>query len=417
MTLNSKKTWQFSIITVLEYALMALVLIYSSIWSLFASAGSNTFLRIGAPLILALIILRAKTLTFSRILRTLCIVAFLGIYLIATRFNAVRFTLYYIIPITLLCVYIGVMDGTDDIKGLFLKLADIVLVLSAISLLLFIFGTLLDILPFRSVVNYRWAGANRQTYTYFNLLYESQDIIFLGKSFTRNCGIFAEAPGFAVYLVMAIAAECLLRPKLRLFRCGILCVTVITTFSAKAIILAIVAIGLKYLITSGSDLLSPRIKLFLLPAVAAVGLIGIYIVFADKAESYSYLMRVDDLQASMTVFKNNPIFGAGYINDGAISDCFKLLTRPNNGLSMGVVLLLAQGGLWLTALYVVPSVLFIFRFKGHERLSWLCFLTVFWGLLFITNMPYSFLTMLVLACTIEGGRANKSENISEIENA
>lgn len=411
MSLNTP--WRFSLISALEYVLMAFVIIYSSLWSLFASAGSNTFLRLGAPLLVILIALRANALSAQRMIRVICLAAFLGIYLVATRFNSIRFILYFIIPMVLLCVYIGIMDDKEDIKGLFLKLSDIVFILSAISLFFFIFGTLLDLLPFRSTITYNWAGTNRETYTYLNLIYESQDVVFLGKEFTRNCGIFAEAPGFAVYLVVAIAAECLLRPKLRIVRCGILCLAIITTFSAKAIILAIVAIGLKYLITSGSALLSPRTKLFMMPAVLAVAFAAIFIVFNDKAESYSYLMRVDDLQASMTVFGRNPIFGAGYVNDGAISDCFRLLTRPNNGLSMGVVLLLAQGGLWLTSLYVISSVLFIFRLKGQDRLSWLCFLGVFWGLLFITNMPYSFFTMLVLACTIEGGRAKKSEMISE----
>ena len=233
MSLNTP--WRFSLISALEYVLMAFVIIYSSLWSLFASAGSNTFLRLGAPLLVILIALRANALSAQRMIRVICLAAFLGIYLVATRFNSIRFILYFIIPMVLLCVYIGIMDDKEDIKGLFLKLSDIVFILSAISLFFFIFGTLLDLLPFRSTITYNWAGTNRETYTYLNLIYESQDVVFLGKEFTRNCGIFAEAPGFAVYLVVAIAAECLLRPKLRIVRCGILCLAIITTFSAKAI--------------------------------------------------------------------------------------------------------------------------------------------------------------------------------------
>ncbi len=406
---------RFNLIAALEYVLMAFVLIYSSLWALFTSANSNTFLRLGAPLLLVLIFLRARQLSLQRMLRALALLAFLMLHLLFTRYNGTRYILYFVIPVLLMCVYIGIMDSEDDIKGLFLKLSDIVFVLSFISLFLFVFGTLLGVLPFKSTVQYEWAGAMRQTNTYFNLIYESQDITFLGRDFVRNCGIFAEAPGFAVFLVVAISSEMLLRDKIKWFRVGILCITVITTFSAKAIILAIAAIGLRYLISSAKTLSAKRFKILLLPIVAVVAAAAVLIVFADKAQSYSYLMREDDLQASMKVFWQNPIFGAGYVNDGAISDEFRLLTRPNNGLSMGVVLLLAQGGIWLTGLYAINSLCFILRIKNTQSLlSWLSFIIVFWGLLFITNMPYSFLSMLVLACTIEGKRTTKqSTELSE----
>lgn len=404
MTFSLKKAFcKNNIISVLEYVLMAFVIIYSSLWALFTSANNNTFLRLAVPVLLILIFLRAKILRNSRLIRLLFLSIALGVYIVFSRFNFTRYLLYYFLPIVLLTVYVGLVDEQSDIRSLFCKLSNIVCFLSVVSLVLFLFGTLLKLIPSMPVA-YSWAGTRQTTNTYLHFLYESQDIVFLGHPFVRNCGIFAEAPGFAVFLVISTAVEVFLKEKLSIPRCCVLFITVVTTFSAKAIILAIISFALKYLITSSGSFTAKRFKLFFTPIVLAVGAVIVAVVFFDKAQSYSYLMRVDDLQASMRTFADNPIFGAGYVNDGAITDNFRLLTRPNNGLSMGVVVLLAQGGLWLTLLNIVPAVTMITRLNRDQKLRWACFLVVFWGLLFITNMPYGFITMFVLATTVEGYR-------------
>lgn len=395
-----------TLITVLEYILMLFVLLYSSMWALFTTANGNTFFRLSFPLLAVLIFLRlrGKAIFAPRWKRLVLVAAALAVYAVFTRYNLARFGLYYVIPLILLMLYIGLTDDRQACLSLLYKLSDIVVVLSVISLFCFVFGTCLEVLPGRSTVTYDWAQATRSCGTYFHLYYESQNIVFLGRDLVRNCGLFMEAPGFAIFLVYAASVELLLRKKLRLVRCIILFVTALTTFSAKAILLVVLACGLRYVIQRSRTILSHRFKIVVLPAVlGAVALVAMVLI-ADKMTSASYFIRMDDVQACLKTWLTHPIFGTGYWNDESVVPFFAFEGRYNDGLSMGLAVILAQGGVYLLALYLLPMIFCIRRFHGIDRAYVAAFFLVYTGLLLITNMPYSYLALLIIAVALEYGR-------------
>lgn len=401
--LNSKPT--VTLVAVLEYVLMLFVLLYSSMWALFTSANCNTFFRLSYPLLAALIFLRlrGRAILAPRWKRLVIVAAFLAVYALCTRYNPVRFGLYYFIPLILLMLYMGLTDDRGACISLLFKLSDIVTVLSVISLFCFIFGTCLGALPGRSVATYNWAEATRTCGTYFHLYYESQSIIFLGRDLVRNCGLFMEAPGFAVFLVYAAAVEMLLREKLRLWRCAILYVTALTTFSAKAILLVVLICGLRYVIRRSRTILSHRFKLVILPAVlVAVALVAVVLI-ADKMTSASYYIRLDDVQACIKTWLTRPLFGTGYWNDDSVIPFFTYEGRYNDGLSMGFAVILAQGGVYLLTLYLLPMLWCIRRTRGFDRACIAAFFLAYTGLMFITNMPYSYLALFTIAFALEYG--------------
>lgn len=408
MKLGRRPDTSTTLVTVLEYILMLFVLLYSSMWALFTSANCNTFIRLSYPLLAALIYLRlrARAILAPRWRRLALLAAFLAVYLIATRYNIPRYILYYFGPIVLLTLYIGLLDDRRACFSLLYKLSDIVVVLSVISLFCFVFGTCLGLLP-RQTVSYDWAQATRTCGTYFHLYYESQSIHFLGFDLVRNCGLFMEAPGFAVFLVYAAAVEVLLRKQLRLTRCAILCVTALTTFSAKAILLVVMVFGFRYIISKSRSITARRLKMLLLPTVLlAILLVGI-ILIKDKMTSDSYYIRMDDLQACIKAWLTNPLFGTGYWNDESVAPFFAYEGRYNDGLSMGITVILAQGGLFLLALYVLPTILCVRRYHGNERAFVAAFFITYGGLMFITNMPYSYLALLLIAVTLECQRTRE----------
>lgn len=395
-----------TLVTVLEYVLMLFVLLYSSMWALFTSANCNTFFRLSYPLLAVLIVLRLRggAILAARWKRLAIVAGFLAIYAVCTRYNLVRFGLYYFIPLLLLMLYMGLADNRDACLSLLYKLSDIVIVLSVLSLFCFFFGTCLGILPGRTVITYDWAQATRSCGTYFHLYYESQNIIFLGRDMVRNCGLFMEAPGFAIFLVYAAATELLLRKDLRLWRCAILCITALTTFSAKAILLVVLIIGMRYVIAKSRTVLAHRFKLVILPAViGVVGLVALVLI-ADKMTSASFFIRMDDVQACIKTFLTRPLFGTGYWNDESVIPFFSYAGRYNDGLSMGFAVILAQGGVYLLTLYLLPMLGVIRRHRGSGRAHVAAFFLAYTGLMFITNMPYSYLALFTIAFALEYGR-------------
>ena len=196
-----------------EYLLMLLVVFYSATWCLYTSANCNTALRWALPLLAALILLRFHRIPARLWQRVAVTAVYLAVYILATRYNGVRFVLYFALPLLLLMLYTGLVG--DGAASLLCKLSDVVALLTAVSLFFFLFGTVLGWIPPSSVTTFYWGESWRTCPTYFHLYYEAQRIRFFGVDLPRNCGVFPEAPGFAAFLVVAAAAEVLLRRRPR----------------------------------------------------------------------------------------------------------------------------------------------------------------------------------------------------------
>lgn len=382
-----------------EYALMLLVVFYSAVWCLYTSANCNTALRFGVPL-LCVLILCGKPIPPSLWRRVGVLAVFLAVYVAATRYNAIRFVLYYFTPLLLLALYAGTRE--DGGVGLLHKLSDIMALLTALSLFFYLFGTILHWIPKTDLAAFYWGGGWRTSPSYFHLYYEAQQITFFGLDLPRNCGVFPEAPGFAVFLVVATAAEVLLRARPRLWRCLLFAVATVTTVSVKAFLLMAAVFTLRYVLWPPSWL-SRRLRLWLFPVLGVGMTLAATVLLWDKLNSVSGVMRLDDVVACWRAFATAPLFGTGYWNDASIIPFFSYPDRYNNGLSMGAAVILAQGGLYLSTLYWLPVAGAIRRRCGDRR-RWVAFALIYAGLLFSGNITYHFLTMLLIAVFLSVGR-------------
>ena len=385
-------------VTVGEYLLMLLVVFYSAVWCLYTSANCNTALRFGVPLLVLLIVCGDNPISPQLWRRVGMLAVFLAVYLIATRYNAIRYLLYYFTPLLLLTLYMG--TKADGGVGLLHKLSDIMVLLTALSLFFYLFGTILHWIPKTDLAAFYWGGGWRTSPSYFHLYYEAQQITFFGLDLPRNCGVFPEAPGFAVFLVVATAAEVLLRARPRLWRCGLFAVATVTTVSVKAFLLMAAVFTLRYVLWP-PRWLSRRLRLWLFPILGVGMALAAAVLLWDKLNSVSGVMRLDDVAACLRAFATAPLFGTGYWNDASIIPFFSYPDRYNNGLSMGAAVILAQGGLYLSTLYWWPLVGCVRR--GHRR-RWVAFALIYAGLLFSGNITYHFLTMLLIAVFLSVGR-------------
>ncbi len=383
-----------------DYLLMLLVVFYSATWCLYTSANCNTALRFGVPLLLVLIVCGATPLSPQLWRRVGVLAAFLAVYLIATRYNAIRFVLYYITPLLLLTLYVGArQDGGVELLH---KLSDIMVVLTALSLFFYLFGTVLHWIPKTDLAAFYWGGGWRTCPTYFHLYYEAQQITFLGWDLPRNCGVFPEAPGFAVFLVTATAAEVLLRSRPRLWRSVLFAVATVTTVSVKAFLLMAAVFTLRYVLWP-PEWLSRRLRMWLFPLLGVGLTLAATVLLWDKLTSVSGVMRLDDVAACLRAFSTSPLFGTGYWNDASVIPFFSYPDRYNNGLSMGAAVILAQGGLYLSTLYWWPVVGCIRRNRDARR-RWVAFALIYAGLLFSGNIIYHFLTLVFIAVFLSVGR-------------
>lgn len=380
------------IVTVAEYMLMICTVLYSSVWALFTGAQSNTFSRIVIALLGFLLVLEIKSIGFADLKKSALVAGAILIFLFVTRYNFMRVVLYLLIPFCLFTIYFSVLQKKGEEDRLFLCLSNIITVISAVSLFLYTFGTLLNLLPFSSEVRVWWGEEEKIFKTYYHLLYEAQDVTFFGLNIMRNCSIFPEAPGFAAYLALALGGELFLRKKLKFVNISILIAACITSFSAKAILLAAAAIALRFLIVRSKKPIVVILKCLL---VVAAAVLAVFVIL-DKMNEHSFYIRLDDFNAALKTFTANPLFGAGYYNDAAIITHFEYAYRANNGLSMGIAVLLAQGGLWLFGLYVIPAINKVFCSQSGKRLS-LGFVLIFFGMLFITNIPFGMITICAIS--------------------
>lgn len=401
-----KKT---TVITVLEYLLMLSAVLYSSMWALFTSAQSNTFSRIFIIILGVLLLLNFGNISRAEIYRAAAAFGFFAVFLFFTRYNYIRTVLYLILPFCLSILYLSTLKTQQQKNRLLLYLSDIIVVLSAVSLVLYLLGTQLGFLSPTGQVRVWWAEEERVINTYFHLLYEAQDVTFFGLTTMRNCSIFPEAPAFAAYLAVSVGAELFLRKKRSPSRLTVLLLATVTGFSAKAVLLAAAALVLKFLFWEKKS----KPLIFAKAALVVAAAVFAFIVLADKAKSHSFYIRLDDFQAAVKAFVKNPLFGAGYYNDSAVITHFDYAYRANNGLSMGLAVLAAQGGLWLLLFYLLSGVKAVLAADFGKKLDTMGFVLIFFGMLFITNMPFGMLTIFVITHFAVSGRAGFFKEMRE----
>ena len=399
---NSVKGKKQIITTVLEYALMLAAVLYSSMWAQFTGALSNTFSRVFILILGALLCINFNKITARGVYKTAAVVLFLAVFLFFTRYNFIRTLLYLIIPFALCFLYFSTKKSSEEKSRFLLYLSDIIVVFSAISIVLYLFGTILGLFPETSSVRVWWAEEERVIPHYLHLLYEAQDIELFGLKFMRNCSVFPEAPAFAAYIAVSFAAELFIRKKISVYRVIVLVLAALTSFSAKAILLVSAAVLLKFLFWDKKGT-----KFVLLKGSAVLLSLGFaaFVLF-EKAKSHSFFIRLDDFNACLEAFKSSPIFGTGYYNDSSVITHFEYAYRANDGLSMGLAVLLAQGGLWLFLFYILSAVKGALASGRTERKGFIPFALIFFGMLFITNAPFSMLSIFAVsyfACCSEDG--------------
>ena len=127
------------------------------------------------------------------------------------------------------------MQNKYEVNEFSKKVTNVVCGLSIISLIFFIMGSILDVIPYKETV-INWGGENIRK-NYFYLHFDTQKTNIFNREIIRNSGVFPEAPIYAFILCVGVLYSFLGKEKR--FKRLIIEATIITTVSSTGIIFII----------------------------------------------------------------------------------------------------------------------------------------------------------------------------------
>lgn len=397
------------------------ILIYTTSLCVIANGACMWELTIGSPLYgvklgVALMVLcsvqvliNGEIATNSESIFSFFVICIMMIcYCMATRYNTKLFITTVFLQFVVLFFYACSLYAKDQARSLFSSYLNLILIISVISLFFWALGSIADIIPYCKQQEYFWADRYNTTYSWYGLYYENP-IQNIGQRIVRNMGIFAEAPAFSGHLIYASIIEgtfyyedkrqhSKFDQNIKHYcKMAILFLAMLSTLSTKGIIAIGLICGLMLLFMECRDRIDMVIKLFVVIAAACLTIAVSVLLIAQKSGTGSGMMRIDDFQSCIKAWKASPIFGVGYQNTEAIKK-YWVVTRDNDGLSMGLTVLLAYGGLCLTSVYACAAIRSRkIKYFLMNRKGWIIVICLLFYNLVISNMAFSNIYIFLVA--------------------
>jgi hypothetical protein len=314
--------------------------------------------------------------------------------------DAKSYTMKLLLAFLLLAIYHIVAEkGKPDIL---MKFRNIVVVIAAISLLFWISGSIMHIIKPSGTVLSIWSGtaAPKAVNCYKYLYFETQEMTvpFLHINTYRNTAVFSEAPMAAFNFSIALLTEIYINPKKRKSVIIILSSAIITTISTTGICVLLLII-IHHISKNFSKKKSP-LFLILIPiilGVLALGMILVVVLVKDKVSSNSGIARLDDFRVCFLAWLHHPLMGCG-LGNGEYIQSFMSLSRlvNNKGLSNSPGLVLAEGGLYLSILYIIAFSRMLIRSHRSKIKNYYIWALFFILIFTITMVPFVYLTFYIL---------------------
>lgn len=397
---------KFNLKGMLEYVLMLVVFLFGqSVYiRMIDSDYRYVYFDIALIIILLLLLCIEGHLSLKALRNAVVLTSILLIYFAITRIGRITFIYNVCIPFFFLYVYCFEQWNQQRMDTLLKKFSDITIAFSLISILLYMFGTCLNLLPV-NVDFYYWKGVMTSSENYFHLMYEAQTQDFFGVEFVRNCGVFCEAPSYAVPLLFSMAYELYVPNKISKLRLSILLAAIITSFSTKALIIALVAIALKLALytygrryiyrgkTASGGVFRSLLKLMMPLLIVVLSIVG-FLIFDQKTDSGSYIVRMDNIAACWKAFLSHKLFGVGVGNETALAN-YVTIYLEWQGFAMGLPVLLAEGGIYLISFYGMAFIHAIIH--TNRKSEMICFEIILILVMFTSNIPFFLSIVFILA--------------------
>lgn len=389
---NSACMWEYTITSPLYEAPLGIVIIVLCfihiVWNGILSTEQNTIIR------LAVIIL------------------FLSTYEFFSDSKTGPFVVTYIGLIIVFYIYVNSLYSNNQLKRFFKSYSDIILIIAVVSLIFWGAGSVMGIIPGKNEL-YFWAEKIQTTYSWYGLYYENP-VQNIGHPIARNLGIFTESPAYSGQLLYALlidygilATSTEEKKRKYIYRIAVYIITLCTTLSTKGLIGVMIFLFLVFGLRKSKTKAGLSFKIctgvLLLMTVAVAS----YWLVLQKLGTGSGSLRMDDIYATIQAWKKNTLFGVGYGNGEEILK-YSQIVRNSSGLSMGINVLLATGGLWLSAFYIAGLLRSrkMAVFRDNPRV-WIVTAAIIVFNLFISNCgfsdPYIFMIAAAYSMPVKQG--------------
>lgn len=295
---------------------------------------------------------------FNNILVLLAV--YYGIVILVSIINFSEFTynniLYYFINFPLLLVILILAGEQNQLKDLLIHFVNMTILLSVVSLFFWILGSNLNIISSTDYLINKWSDGGVAV-SYYNIYFETQRIAIMDNVIIRNSGIFAEAPMWNLILSLALMIQTLFLEKNN-YKTLILVLTILSTVSTTGIY--IIGLIMAYKIIFEVSGWKKYIALTLVPILLLV----LSFVWENKSETASATIRFDDYRAGFHAWFDNTILGSGFTNGIRVIERYMDTSiRVNLGYSNSLFVILAQGGIVLFILYLLPMMVILVKRK------------------------------------------------------
>lgn len=343
----------------LEY-LFALFLILDG-FSVYMTPQSNRVLF--TSLSLGVLILMNIFSPKSRVKSSLIpyVLSFLAlIYFLQDIKDIVLGSVLFVLGLPLLINYIWKCRLSKHSFSLLYRIENLVFFFTISSIILWLLGPIFDIISPNMHFDGSWGAwtyKEKSVPGYYGLLFLTQieDGTFFSNEIWRNTSIFAEGPMFNLWLCIAFSINLFLRETYSRKRVIIYIVGVLSTFSSTGFIYLSI-IGIYFFARTGA-LARFNKNAFLKYFMILFGLLLSYLlvksILSQKADSVSYLIRMNEYTTAISSFMSNPLFGVGY----------KSCSEFNFGMSNSLLSLLGGGGIWLFSIIYYPIICFLIKIK------------------------------------------------------
>ena len=293
---------------------------------------------------------------------------------------------------------------TKDISGVLEKYKNMVILIAAFSLFFWIFGSVFSIVKPTGQIYSTWTGTNSGILvnSYCNIYFQFQRINILSLNGYRNIAFWCEAPMAAFHFSFAFLLEIFNKKNLGKRNIIILVLAILSTFSMTGYVVIFFGIVFKYFVEETKQSLRELIKILAIPIVIIIAGCVLGYIYKLKAFSGAGLARLNDFAIGYQVWKKNFWFGVGYGNYDEIKNMMPLWRSTNTGFSNAITLILAYGGLYWGVMYVYSFIRGeIISLKKKEMYKF-SIITIFMIIFCITNIPYIYLTLLIVLASLEG---------------
>ena len=336
---------------------------------------------------------------FNNILFSLAV--YYSVVILISIINITEFTLnnilYYFINFPLLVVILILINEQNQLKEWLIYYINITILLSVVSLFFWILGSNLNIISSTDYLINKWSDGGVAV-SYYNIYFETQRIAIMDNVIIRNSGIFAEAPMWNLILSIALMIQTLFLGRNN-YKTFILVLTILSTVSTTGIY--IIGLIIAYKIIFEVSGWKKYITLILVPILLLV----LSFIWENKSETVSASIRFDDYKAGIQAWFDSVFFGSGFLNGLRVIESYMDTTiRGNLGYSNSLFIILAQGGIILFILYLLPMMLILVRrkYSYNTKFFIVLFIVILSTTIFVDTYIFAFIVGFMYSIVLIG---------------